>query len=77
MVLGGMALTMRNIPAAEGAFREVVRLDPQHVEAWVMLTRIAAAMDGEDATRAVLAEALKSVPGNETLLSLRRSIPDD
>ena len=31
--LGGMALTMQNLPAAEGAFREVVRLDPQQIEA--------------------------------------------
>jgi hypothetical protein len=27
-----MALTMRNVPVAEGAFREVVRLDPQQIE---------------------------------------------
>jgi len=30
--LGSMALTMRNVPVAEGAFREVVRLDPQQIE---------------------------------------------
>lgn len=37
-----MALTMRNLPAAEGAFREAVRLNPQQIEAWGMLVRIAA-----------------------------------
>ncbi|MFC6688899.1 hypothetical protein [Jhaorihella thermophila] len=46
MVIGGTALTMRNTPAALGAFREAVRMDPQREEAWVMLARITAATKG-------------------------------
>ncbi len=67
MVLGGIALTMRNLPAATGAFREVVRLDPQQVQAWIMLSRIAAATDGAQAAEAVLTEALSVNPTSEQL----------
>jgi cytochrome c-type biogenesis protein CcmH/NrfG len=74
MVLGGMALTMRNIPAAKGAFREVVRMDPQREEAWVMLTRITAAVDGREATLALLEEALEKLPDSVTLQNLKTSV---
>jgi tetratricopeptide (TPR) repeat protein len=66
--LGGLALTMRNPPAAAAAFREVVRMDPQRADAWVMLVRIAAATEGLEATRAVLAEALALNPDAPDLL---------
>jgi hypothetical protein len=67
LVLGGVALTMRNIPAAEGAFREVTRLDPQRTDAWVMLVRIAAAARGAEAAREVLADALEVLPDDPML----------
>ena len=54
MVLGGATLTIRDFAAAIEAFREVVRLDPQRIEAWTMPVRFADAMDG----RAVALEAL-------------------
>jgi predicted CXXCH cytochrome family protein len=68
--LGGMALVMRNPPAAEGAFREVVRLDPQRTDAWVMLARIAAATQGAEAASAVVDEALSINPDDQTLQRL-------
>jgi predicted CXXCH cytochrome family protein len=68
--LGGMALVMRNPPAAEGAFREVVRLDPQRTDAWVMLARIAAATRGATAARSVLDDALSVNPEDPTLQQL-------
>jgi hypothetical protein len=71
LVLGGVALTTRNIAAAEGAFREVTQLDPQQVEAWIMRVRIAAAAQGEEAARAVLTEALAAVPDDPTLLQIQ------
>lgn len=67
LVLGGVALTMRNLPAAEGAFREVTRLDPQRADAWAVLVRIAAAGRGPEAAREVLAEALAVLPDDVTL----------
>ncbi|MCZ0962358.1 multiheme c-type cytochrome [Paracoccus benzoatiresistens] len=67
MVLGSVALATRNIPAAESAFREVTRLDPQRAEAWIMLVRLAAATSGDEAARQVLTEALAAVPKDRTL----------
>ena len=72
--LGGMALTMQNLPAAEGAFREVVRLDPQQIEAWVMLARIAAATGSADATRTIVQEALAANPDDSTLQQLQAEL---
>ncbi|MEM9106043.1 MAG: multiheme c-type cytochrome [Pseudomonadota bacterium] len=75
MVLGGMALTMRNIEGAKGAFREAVRMDPQNEDAWVMLTRIAAAVEGRDATVDVLDEALQILPDSQVLNEMKGQIP--
>ncbi len=70
LVMGGTALTMRNFPAALRAFGEVVRLDPQRVEAWVMLVRLSSAIEGPVAARGVLRRALEKVPDDPTLLQL-------
>ena len=69
--MAGMALTMRNFPAAEAGFREAVRLDPQRIEAWTMIARIAAATRGGDAARAAVEEALRANPGDPGLIALR------
>ncbi|MCE8554668.1 HEAT repeat domain-containing protein [Ruegeria pomeroyi] len=76
MVMAGMALTMRNIPAARGAFRQVVAMDPQREEAWIMLARIAAAMDGPEATAGVLDEALEKLPHSAALNEMKRSVAE-
>jgi predicted CXXCH cytochrome family protein len=72
--LGGMALTMRNPPAAEAAFREVVGMDPQRIEAWVMVARIAAATRGRAAAAAALDEALAANPGDAVLERLATDV---
>lgn len=74
LVLGGLALTMRNMPAANAAFREAVRLDPQRIEAWAILARIAAATEGIDALRAVLDEALAINPDAPDLLAMAAEV---
>lgn len=71
LILGGTALTMRNIPGAQRAFREVVRMDPQREDAWVMLARIADAVEGPQAAMQVVEEALQFIPGSDTLNSMR------
>ena len=71
IILAGTALTMRNMQGAERAFREVVRMDPQREEAWVMLVRIADATRGPQAAAEVVAEALQRVPGSDALNALR------
>ena len=71
MILAGTALTMRNMQGAQSAFREVVRMDPQREEAWIMLVRIADAVDGPEAARNVIGEALEVVPNSLALRSMR------
>ena len=72
--MGGMALVMRNMPAASGAFAEVTRLDPQLVDAWVMQVRIAAATGDEGGARRLLEQALERNPGDMTLQIMRREL---
>lgn len=74
MVLGGTALVLRNPGAAEQAFREAVRQDPQLVDGWRMIARIRAAIGDPQGARAALEDALKSNPGNPMLESLRRQL---
>lgn len=77
LVLGGTALAMRNIPAAERAFAEVTLLDPQMVDAWVMRVRIAMASSNLAAARAILREALAANGSDPLLQALRRDLGVD
>jgi len=72
--LAGVALTLRAFPQAEAAFRETVRLDPQRVEAWVMLVRLAAATGGPEAATAVIEQALAVLPDDDSLVRLREEV---
>ncbi|WP_239113220.1 multiheme c-type cytochrome [Shimia biformata] len=74
MVLGGMALTMRNTRAAEGAFRQVVRMDPQREDAWVMLARIAMVAEGRDKATSVIDEAMAILPDSAALAEVRAQV---
>jgi len=74
VVLGGAALVLRNPRAAEKAFREAVRQDPQFADAWRMVVRIRAALgDREGATKAA-DDAVKLNPNNEMLQSIRKQL---
>ncbi|SFC09736.1 multiheme c-type cytochrome [Tropicimonas isoalkanivorans] len=70
LVLGGIALTTRNLQAALTAFRESVRMDPQMVQAWAMIVRIEAAAGRMDAARETLEDALRVNPGDPNLEAL-------
>ncbi|GGH37459.1 Cytochrome c7 [Cribrihabitans marinus] len=72
--MAGVALTLRNFPAAEGAFRDVVRLDPQQVDAWMMLVRLAAARGGPQAARPVVRDALAANPDHTVLQGMWREL---
>jgi len=72
--LAGVSLTTRNMTAAEKAFAEVVRLDPQWQEAWVMRIRIAAATEGPERALAIAEDALEALPGDLTLLGFRADL---
>ena len=69
-----MALTFRNAPAAELAFREVVTLDPQRAEAWPMLVQLAQINRGPQAARTVLQEGLDILPKDPGLLQLKAQL---
>jgi predicted CXXCH cytochrome family protein len=75
LILGGVALTQRNVQAAELAFQETVRQDPQLVDAWVMLVRIRAALGDRVGARSLLNQALHRNPANATLEALSRQLP--
>ncbi|MFV0409051.1 MAG: multiheme c-type cytochrome [Paracoccus sp. (in: a-proteobacteria)] len=74
LILGGTALIMRNLPAAAGAFREAVTLDPQRAEAWVMLVRLEATLNGRDAAARVIAEGLAAIPGQPELEAMQAEL---
>lgn len=74
MVLGGLALTMRNLPAASAAFQTAVSMDPQLVPAWRMLIRIAALEGNQDQARKALQKALTHNPGNVVLEDMRKQL---
>ncbi len=74
LVMGGAALVMRNMRAAEAAFREAVRLDPQRTEAWSMIIRILAAIGNNAGALRASEDAIAANPTNETLLMLRKEL---
>lgn len=76
MVLGGTALVLRNIQAAEAAFREAVRLDPQLVQAWIMIARIRAAIGDAEGVRRTLDDALRANPSDARLAQLRSDLEE-
>jgi hypothetical protein len=74
MVLGGAALVMRNPRAAEAAFREAVRLDPQRVEAWQMIVRIRAAVGDRAGALKAAEDALAVNPEDAALRSFHEQL---
>lgn len=65
--LGGFALIRRNLPAAKAAFKTAVRLDPQLVDAWMALGRIAFVADGPGSAATVLQSAIETNPDTAIL----------
>jgi predicted CXXCH cytochrome family protein len=67
MVIGGVALTLRNLPAASGAFQRAVEMDPQLVDAWLMLARIHAATGDLEKVRSILEKGVANNPDDPVL----------
>ena len=74
LVLGGIALTMRNLPGALAAFREAVRMDPQMTQAWAMVVRLEAAAGRPAAAKAAVGQALVANPGDPGLRQLQMQL---
>lgn len=67
MALAGTALTFRQFAEAESAFAEAVRMDPQLIDAWVMIARLRAAQGDGDGAAAALRQALTANPESAPL----------
>jgi hypothetical protein len=72
--IAGAALTTRDWTFAVRAFREAVSLDPQLVEAWVMIARIEAALGDAAAARRTIGAALKANPDDPALVSAQAEL---
>lgn len=77
MQIGGIAMTLRSMAAADAAFKEAVSLDPNLIDAWMMRARIALASDDLAATDAVLAAALQHNPDSTLLLQSHGNVLAD
>ena len=67
MAMAGTAMVFKKFRAAEQAFSEAVRLDPQRVDAWMMIARLRAAQgDTAGATKA-LRDAVAANPDDARL----------
>jgi predicted Zn-dependent protease len=74
MAIGGVALALRNAPAAAAAFREAADLDPGLVEAWRMAARIAWATGDVALARSTVDDGLAANPGAAPLLVVQAGL---
>ncbi len=74
MGIAGAALAMRDARTAEAGFREAVSLDPQLVDAWVMLVRIQLATGRIAAARTTVDTALDANPASGPLAAIREQL---
>ncbi|MEO1190607.1 MAG: multiheme c-type cytochrome [Pseudomonadota bacterium] len=74
LAIGGMALVLRNLAAADQAFSEAVRLDPQLVDGWATLVRLRAALGDRAGVDAALTAGLAANPDDPLLREMQREI---
>jgi predicted CXXCH cytochrome family protein len=70
LLLGGVALTRRNLGAAQAAFGEAVHKDPQLVDAWRLMVEIRLAVGDTAGAAQTLESALAANPGSEVLKAM-------
>lgn len=76
MAIGGTALVLRNPAAAISAFTEVIRLDPQLVQAWSFLVRLHLSQRDLASAEFALQKGLAANPGDPNLEALKRQFPE-
>jgi tetratricopeptide (TPR) repeat protein len=74
LVLAGIGLTTRRMDVALSAFGEAVAMDPQMVQAWVMMIRIHTALGNMDAAIETADAAIAANPDNIDLSLMRAEI---
>ena len=67
LAIGGTALALRNLQAAEQSFGEAARMDPQRADAWMMVARLQVQRDALDEARATLEQAVAANPSDGVL----------
>lgn len=67
MTLAGLALSVRNIPAARAALSEVLAIDPQYTDAWILQARLDIAEKRPDLAKITLNNAENAVPGSPVI----------
>jgi len=77
MLIGGLALTLRNFAAATAAFAEATRMDPQLIDVWLMQARIAIALNDREAAEGLLTAAIDVNPDSALLLQSRGNLRAD
>jgi tetratricopeptide (TPR) repeat protein len=74
LAIAGTAMVFRNLPVAERAFREAAEMDPQLVNAWIMISRLRSARgDVRGATKALL-DGIAANPNDTTLTNALKNI---
>ncbi|MEE8512721.1 MAG: cytochrome c3 family protein, partial [Acidiferrobacterales bacterium] len=74
LVIAGTALVFRDYRVADRAFTEAVKMDPQRVDAWVMIARLRAAQgDVKGATNA-LRDGLAANPNDVNLTKILKDL---
>lgn len=71
MAIGGMALSRRKWAEAEAAFRTAAEMDPQLVQAWLVLSQIREAQGDAAGTEAALTAAIAASPRDIELMLAR------
>jgi len=74
MAIAGTALTFRNFAAAEGAFAEAVRMDPQLASAWQMIVRLRAAGGNLSGAMEAVRDGLAANPQDVALREMRKQL---
>lgn len=74
MRAGGMALSVRNLGAAEAAFERALQMDPQLIDAWMIRARIAEAQNNFQAVVKLIDGGIRYNPNSAVLLQSRAGI---
>jgi len=74
MVLAGIGLTTRRMDMALQAFGEAVELDPQLIQAWIMIVRIHSALGDNQAALKAVDSALEANPDSVDLNLIRAEL---
>jgi len=74
MAIAGMALVFREYQVADRAFSEAVRMDPQRIDAWIMIARLRAARSDIEGALNALREGLAANPNDVNLTKFLKDI---